>query len=106
MGLFDFFRKKKLAAGSDAEQGESGPEHATASTPNAKVPTLTRFDDVPTLTEDTLQAVEEKYGFQLPLDYRKFLLADNGGFPLPDCVTFSEAGRNTASEEGPTRMPE
>lgn len=29
MGLFDFFSKKKPAAGADAERGESEEEHAT-----------------------------------------------------------------------------
>jgi hypothetical protein len=69
-----------------------------ASTPNAKMPTLTQFDEVPTLTDDTVKAVEKKYAIQLPDDYLKFLLENNGGFPRPNCVTFTEAGRKTASD--------
>jgi hypothetical protein len=98
MGLFDFLRKKKPAAGADAEQGESWAKHATASIPKAKFPTLTKFDDVPALTEGALQTVEKKYGCQLPDDYRRFLLKENGGFPLLDCVPFTEGGRKTASD--------
>lgn len=59
---------------------------------------LTPIDNVPMLAEDTLQGVEKKYACQLPYDYRKFLLQNNGGFPSPDCVTFKEAGRETASD--------
>jgi hypothetical protein len=64
----------------------------------AKTPTLAPLDDVPMLTEDTLKAVEKKYSFQLPDDYRKFLLENNGGFPSPNCVRFTDAGRMTASD--------
>jgi len=71
---------------------------AAALTPKSKIPALTQFDDVPTLTDDTLKAVEKKCAFQLPDDYRKFLLENNGGFPSPDCVTFTEASRKTASD--------
>jgi hypothetical protein len=67
-------------------------------TPKAKTPTLTKLNDVQTLTEDALQTVEKTYGFQLPGDYRKFLLENNGGFPSPNCVTFTDAGRKTASD--------
>src|SRR5438105_1828158 len=83
MGLFDLFRRS--------------PQPVT-STPKSKIPTLTRLGDAPMVTEDTLQAVEKKYAFQLPDDYRKFLLENNGGFPWPNCVTFTEAGRKTASD--------
>jgi hypothetical protein len=62
------------------------------------MPTVTTFDDVPTVTEDDLKAFENKYAFRLPNDYRTFLLENNGGFPSPNCVTFSEAGRKTASD--------
>jgi SMI1 / KNR4 family (SUKH-1) len=68
------------------------------STPKSKMPTLAPLNNVPTLTEDTLKAVEKKYSFQLPADYRKFLLENNGGFPSPNCATFTEDGRKTASD--------
>jgi hypothetical protein len=68
------------------------------STPKSKMPALAPLNDVPTLTEDTLKAVEKKYAFQLPGDYRRFLLENNGGFPSPNCVTFTEVGRKTASD--------
>jgi hypothetical protein len=65
----------------------------------ANTPALTKFDHVPALTEDTLLAVEKTYGLQLAGDYRKFLLENNGGFPSPNCVTFTtDAGRKTASD--------
>lgn len=60
--------------------------------------TLTPIDGVPALAEDSLQAVEQKYACQLPDDYRRFLLENNGGFPSPDCVIFTEAGHETASD--------
>ena len=68
------------------------------STPKSKTPTPAPLNDVPTHTEDTLKAVEKKYAFQLPADYRKFLLENNGRFPSPNCVTFTEDGRKTASD--------
>jgi hypothetical protein len=60
--------------------------------------TLAPIADTPVLTEDSLQAVEQKYSCQLPDDYRRFLLENNGAFPSPDCVSFSEAGQKTASD--------
>lgn len=60
--------------------------------------TLTPIDDVPMLTEDSLEALEQKYECRLTDDYRTFLLENNGGFPEPDCVTFTEDGRETATD--------
>ena len=54
--------------------------------------------DAPSLTEDALKAFEQKHSFQLPTDYRNFLLSSNGAFPLPSCVTFEEAKRKTSSD--------
>src|SRR5438105_9969046 len=68
------------------------------SAPKSKMPTLLPIDDVPALAEDSLRAVEQKYSCQLPDDYFKFLLKNNGGFPSPDCVSFKEGGRKTASD--------
>ena len=45
-----------------------------------------------------LREIEKTYSCQLPDDYRTFMLQNNGGFPTPDCVTFNEAGRETASD--------
>ena len=69
-----------------------------ASTPSPRCQLSRSLTAFPTLTEDTLKAVEKKYAIQLPGDYRKFLLENNGGFPWPNCVTFTEAGRKTASD--------
>src|SRR5688572_3552650 len=63
-----------------------------------KMPMVTPIDGVPTLAEDSLQAVEHRYSCQLPDDYSKFLLGSNGGFPSPDCLRFEEAGQKTASD--------
>lgn len=54
--------------------------------------------DTPALAESALRAFEQRHSFQLPNDYRGFLLSINGAFPTPDCVTFVEAGRKTASD--------
>lgn len=59
---------------------------------------ITTIDAVPKLTEEVLAGFEEKYQCRLPNDYRRFMLANNGGFPSPDCVVFQEAGRTTASD--------
>lgn len=67
-------------------------------TPKAKTSAFTKFDNAPTLAECDLLALEKTYGFQLPGDYRHFLLENNGGFPSPNCVTFTDAGRKTASD--------
>lgn len=61
-------------------------------------PTLTPIADVATLTEDSIRSIERKLSCELPDDYRRFLLEHNGGFPVPDCVRFTEAGRQTASD--------
>ena len=82
---------------SDVPSDATAPQPAI-STPKPKMPTFTPIVDVPTPTEASLQAVELKYSCQLPDDYRKFLLENNGGFPSPDCVDFEEAGRKTASD--------
>jgi hypothetical protein len=63
-----------------------------------KMRSLIPIDNTSKLAADTLKAVEQKYGCQLPSDYRKFLLENNGGFPTPDCVRFNEAGCKTASD--------
>jgi hypothetical protein len=59
---------------------------------------LEPIEGMPALTEDALKVVEQKYSCQLPEDYRKFLLENNGVFPTPDCVSFEEDGRTTASD--------
>jgi hypothetical protein len=64
----------------------------------SQMPSLTPLDNTSALTEETLQLVEQKYECRLPDDYRQFLLKNNGGFPLPECVTFDEAGRKTAAD--------
>jgi hypothetical protein len=56
------------------------------------------IEGAPKLTEDALREFEENCQHKLPEDYRRFLLQHNGGFPSPDCVTFKEAGRNTATD--------
>ncbi|WP_408888261.1 SMI1/KNR4 family protein [Myxococcus faecalis] len=38
----------------------------------------------PPLDEDTVRAFEASHGFQLPGEYRDFLLATNGGRPVRD----------------------
>ena len=67
-------------------------------TPRFIVPAFAPIDEAPTLTEESLQAVEQKYACRLPDDYRQFLLENNGGFPSPDCVVFTESGHETASD--------
>jgi hypothetical protein len=62
------------------------------------MPTLTPIDDVATLSKDSIKAFEQKHACDLPDDYRRFLLASNGGFPSADCVAFREGGRRTASD--------
>jgi SMI1/KNR4 family protein SUKH-1 len=59
---------------------------------------LMRLNDAPKLTEAALQALEKKHACRLPDDYRTFLLENNGGFPSPNCVTFTEVGHTTASD--------
>ncbi len=77
---------------------DTSPTQSASATPESKIPAFTPINDAPTLTEDSLHAVEQKYSCQLPDDYRKFLLKNNGGFPSPDCVDFEEAGQKTASD--------
>ncbi|MFM7739415.1 MAG: SMI1/KNR4 family protein [Planctomycetota bacterium] len=60
--------------------------------------TFAPIADARKMTAESLQAFENKYSCQLPYDYREFLLSNNGAFPSPDCVTFEEAGRKTASD--------
>ncbi len=67
----------------------------------AGVPTVSNpipIEDTPVLSEEALQALEEKYSCKLPSDYRTFLLETNGLFPSPDCVIFESAGEKTASD--------
>ncbi len=78
------------------DQQSDDPADASATQPT--MPTLAPIDDTAALTEDSLQAVEQKYSCQLPDDYRRFLLENNGAFPSPDCVSFEEAGQKTASD--------
>ncbi len=60
--------------------------------------TFAPIADARKMTEESLQAFENKYSCKLPNDYREFLLLNNGAFPSPDCATFAEAGRKTASD--------
>jgi hypothetical protein len=85
------------------DQPDDTPTDAPVTQPATPPPkptmrTLEPIDGTPTLTEDSLRSVEQKYSCELPDDYRRFLLANNGAFPSPDCVTFEEAGRQTASD--------
>ncbi len=66
--------------------------------PRTTMHTLEPVANTTKLTEELLQAIEKKYACQLPDDYRKFLLENNGAYPTPDCITFEEAGRKTASD--------
>lgn len=72
----------------------------TVSPPTSKttMATFVPIDGAPTLTEDALRQFESKHHCTLPDDYRRFMLRNNGGFPSPDCVTFKEAGRRTATD--------
>src|SRR5689334_20129279 len=60
--------------------------------------TITPIGDTLAVTEASLQALEERCACRLPDDYRGFLLASNGGFPTPDCITFTEDGYVTAAD--------
>ena len=62
------------------------------------MPNIARLADAPKLTKESLKAIETKYACKLPIDYREFLLSNNGGFPSPDCVTFEENGRKTSAD--------
>ncbi len=73
-------------------------ERMKESTKPTTIATIHQINGAPTLTEDMIREVEEKYQCRLPDDYRRFLLKNNGGFPVPDCVTFEEAGRMTSSD--------
>lgn len=91
------------ACATGCESQSAAPPGVTAtqpaiSTDTSNMPPLEPIDDSPMLTEDSLASIEEKYTCQLPDDYRRFLLQNNGAFPSPDCVTFKEAGRDTASD--------
>ena len=48
----------------------------------------------PTLSEKRLEQVERKFAIKLPIQYRKFLLAHNGGQPVPNQFHFKK-------EQGP-----
>ncbi|WP_254508688.1 SMI1/KNR4 family protein [Anatilimnocola floriformis] len=60
--------------------------------------TIASIAGVPAVTEAALQTLEKECGGRLPDDYRRFLLASNGGFPTPDCVMFTEAEHQTATD--------
>lgn len=40
----------------------------------------------PPLTERDVAELETSLGFPMPASYRQFLLANNGGTPVPDCI--------------------
>ncbi len=50
------------------------------------------------LAIERLEQVEKAYGIKLPLQYRRFLLAHNGGQPVPNQLHFKNMqGRDTDS---------
>jgi hypothetical protein len=87
------------AAEESSSVSNTQPEtpHATSGT-EPEMPTLEPIADAAEVTEDSLHGIEQKYACHLPSDYRAFLLAHNGAFPSPACVTFKEAGRLTTSD--------
>lgn len=62
------------------------------------MPAIKPIPKTPALTLAFVEDLEQQCSCMLPDDYREFLLSNNGGFPTPDCVTFEEAGRKTASD--------
>lgn len=100
--LIVLFIAATWAIGCNRQSGNT-PTDASATQPtmSESKPTMRKFDPIPDarkLTEESLLAIENKYSCQLPNDYREFLLLRNGAFPSPDCATFDEAGRKTASD--------
>lgn len=86
--------------GCDRQSGDTPIDATQSALPGAQ-PSMRVLDpivDTPRLTEESLQAIENRYSCQLPRDYREFLLSSNGAFPTPDCATFDEDGRTTASD--------
>jgi hypothetical protein len=77
---------------------------APATTPAVQPPvasgpaTIKPIDKAPPATEAMLTEFETKYACKLPQDYRAFLLKNNGGFPTPDCITFTEDNRTTDTD--------
>jgi hypothetical protein len=52
----------------------------------------------PPVDEPRVLALESRFGSRLPEDYREFLLAFNGGKPVPACFQFtSKSGRTSDS---------
>ncbi len=75
------------------------PTHdAPQSSPKTAVISMQSIENAPVLTDDGLKAFEQKHSVQLPKNYRDFLLSSNGAFPSPNCVTFEEDERITASD--------
>ncbi len=100
--LIILFLAATCVIGCDRQSGDSQTD-APATHPKMleSKPTMLTLDpiaDARELTEESLQAIENKYSCQLPIDYREFLLSNNGAFPSPDCATFEEAGRKTTSD--------
>jgi|GEM_PF-793805 len=83
---------------SGCNPGPKAPTGATTTQPADAGTRLLPIDNVLKLSDDALKAFEQKFACQLPQDYRKFLLQNNGGFPSPDCISFKEAGHETASD--------
>lgn len=70
---------------------------STSSTANSTMLSIKAIEGAPQATEPLVSQFERANQCQLPEDYRKFLLENNGGFPSSDCVTFQEDGKATAS---------
>jgi len=81
-----------------SSQTEEPAKETTNPTTKTNMAMIKPIDGTPKLTEEMLRQFEEESQSKLPNDYRRFLLQNNGGFPSPDCVTFKEAGRATASD--------
>ena len=50
------------------------------------------------LRPEDLAAFETRHALQLPEDYRRFLLAHNGGVPIPNTIDFVAQGAPTSSD--------
>ena len=83
---------------SDVPTYDAPQSSPAALPPKTTVTSMQPIEDAPTITEDALRTFEQEHSFQLPTDYRDFLLSSNGAFPSPNCVRFEEAGRTTASD--------
>ena len=49
------------------------------------------------LTSEQLSAFELRHGLSLPEDYRQFMIAHNGGVPIPDAIDFLHGRKKNTS---------